>query len=105
MKKIITLLLVFSALIVSAKDYKLGYFIVTETESNGKEIVKTESIAVADSIMINVIDWIEPNAISLFNVLQYKRYVELEDDGSYYYAEVKRINKRGKYRRIKNSHF
>lgn len=106
MKTIITVLLILIAFTVSArkyKDYKIGYYIVIENSDNKKQVVKTENITEVAVLLQNTINWVDVNTMNLEAILEYKRYIELEDDKSYFYGEVKRINKRGKYKRIKNS--
>jgi hypothetical protein len=102
MKKLITILLLMLTITVTAKDYEIGYLIVVyENFGNGSTVKRTKDITIAECLLKEKF----PNInLDLQHELNYSRYVEIENEETTFYIEVRRINKNGKYRRIKNSH-
>jgi hypothetical protein len=102
MKKLITILLLLLTIAVTAKDYEIGYLIVVyENFGNGSTVKRTKDITIAECLLKEKF----PNInLDLQHELNYSRYVEIENEETTFYIEVRRINKNGKYRRIKNSH-
>lgn len=96
MKTLITTLIIFAAINLQAQEF--GYYIVLRTDTipvkiETKEIVEVYTVA-ALAIPENCI-----NFEKLFDETLYFRYTTQKCD---FYVEKKRINKRGKYKRIEN---
>lgn len=100
MKKAIIILLLLLTLTVTAKDYKIGYLIVV-SEGSKNVVTRTQDISVAESLLKEKF----PNInVDLKYELTYSRYIEVENEETAFYIEVKVVNKNGKYRRVKNKH-
>lgn len=97
MKAILTIILLFFACFASSQ--KIGYLVSSETEVRKKpNIKKTENVELVNSIVNNY--FVDLNFKVEKNMKNTNWFI-IETDNKTVYVERKKINKKGKYRRIK----
>ena len=97
MKKLLTILLLFFACNIYGQ--KVGYWVATLTENERKpRIKKTQNVEVVNRIVNNY--FVDLN-FKVENEMKSSNMFLIGTENKTVYVERKRINKNGKYRRIK----
>ena len=97
MKTLLTILLLFFACNIYGQ--KVGYLVATLTENERKpNVKKTENVELVNRIVNNY--FVDLN-FKVENEMKYNNMFLIGTEKKTVYVERKRINKKGKYRRIK----